>query len=1214
MKRIILLFLLSLSLIGNCNAQLIMAEAQQIIEQADLDAQKSYTRSKALKGYLSACRMFMKAKDSEKNCSVILTKVNNLIASEKHLMAKDGVVVDSILEETYDLYKNDIHVYLPLLESNVLKSSGVSDKYKHAFELYNRAIVIRTDNNLLKGRDYEALLRWYEKHLSYKKEISKEEKLAFYKTLWDVYQYNNQGNDSLDIKLLNSYYFACGLNGNEELKVHLNELKSQYLKEYDGRDSEVYLKCLQSLAGDYFSLAQKEEKKGITDNAKIKELRTRIEVWSLLKERDEIYDDNAQSTISSVVYGLVNDLNDTVQAKSLSSQYTEKIKDKYGIDSKQYIAALDVMLKNYDTYDAEQIPILEEKLDLEKKHYGEDDFRTQATSVSLSLLYSMNHRMTESLAISESNARDDDYSSLMTLASSQFQYGKYREAIDTYNKLMNLCVSSPTVKGVVFFTSILGAMNCFHAMKDITGMLEFGRRWMNEDTFSLEEQLFLFTQVMGMATLPGSANDNTVSFADEFILSHNAITLDKIKLSKVLEYKASALYGMLKFDQAISVIKQILTFQDINTPQGKLNYIKYSSELESCLLANRDFEAALAENEKNRTLIMSIPGYENTMDYCSMCARACLYYDMLKEYEKIGEFSEVVRLMENTQKTQLDPMATFEINNFTTLLWMLTESSVVGPTLHYYCSQNKISEAKQYVTNYVKTLEETIRFALGQLDSQSTIGQYGFMKTAHDYLIGIAMLDLKDKELAEQTFNYILLYKQAFLESETKMREQILNSGDDTVRTKFSELQSLKNTVQTYSKAGLDTSIIQEQITSLEKQLLEDSKAYGDFTTSLNVKWQDVLNKLDAKSAVVEFLSYDDLTNGKRSIGAAVLSKTIQIPILIHLGDEDSFIKEDAYTTPQYGEKVWEPIIEKLGGVEKIYFSPSGVFYDTAIENLRYKEGLISDVYDLIRISSSRQICNDFVSTGINSLVIGGIDYESYNQKEQDSKGLRAALSSVPFLPGTKIEAETVHTVMSQNNLNSTLYIGKNGTESVIKQIKPLETKIMHIATHGYYRSASSKYDNRIINLYTQQSEDDMLNNSGILMAGAQLALDGEMFEKEADDGILTAQEISTLDLRGLDLVTLSACETAKGDITGEGVFGLQRGFKKAGVNSMLMSLWKVDDEATCKLMTEFYSNWISRKMTKHKAFEVAKRTVRETKGWEDPKYWAAFILLDGFN
>ena len=121
---------------------------------------------------------------------------------------------------------------------------------------------------------------------------------------------------------------------------------------------------------------------------------------------------------------------------------------------------------------------------------------------------------------------------------------------------------------------------------------------------------------------------------------------------------------------------------------------------------------------------------------------------------------------------------------------------------------------------------------------------------------------------------------------------------------------------------------------------------------------------------------------------------------------------------------------------------------------------------------------------------------------------------------------------------------------------------------------------------------------------------------RNSDDGILTAYEISQMNLTGLNLVSLSACETGLGDITGDGVFGLQRGFKKAGANSILMSLWKVDDEATCLLMTEFYKKWIGEGKTKHDALEFAKQMVRshKEKGWDDPKYWAAFILLDGLE
>jgi CHAT domain-containing protein len=137
-----------------------------------------------------------------------------------------------------------------------------------------------------------------------------------------------------------------------------------------------------------------------------------------------------------------------------------------------------------------------------------------------------------------------------------------------------------------------------------------------------------------------------------------------------------------------------------------------------------------------------------------------------------------------------------------------------------------------------------------------------------------------------------------------------------------------------------------------------------------------------------------------------------------------------------------------------------------------------------------------------------------------------------------------------------------------------------------------------------------------LLFAGVDNVRFNEPIPPGVEDGVMTAAEIARMDLNGSDMIVLSACQTGLGEITGDGVFGLQRGFKKAGANSILMSLWKVDDEATCLLMTEFYRNWISQKMTKHDALEKAKQTVRshKEKGWDDPKYWAAFILLDGLD
>lgn len=154
---------------------------------------------------------------------------------------------------------------------------------------------------------------------------------------------------------------------------------------------------------------------------------------------------------------------------------------------------------------------------------------------------------------------------------------------------------------------------------------------------------------------------------------------------------------------------------------------------------------------------------------------------------------------------------------------------------------------------------------------------------------------------------------------------------------------------------------------------------------------------------------------------------------------------------------------------------------------------------------------------------------------------------------------------------------------------------------------------------------------SGILFAGAQHTFDGEKSTEGLDDGVLTAQEASCLDLRGLDLLVLSACETGLGEISGDGVFGLQRGFKMAGAKSIVMSLWQVDDLASRDMMTAFYSRLNADLSNKRWAFLEAQRQVRakELAGDYDKKnpttqereadlwrkqhkpHWAAFILLD---
>ena len=137
---------------------------------------------------------------------------------------------------------------------------------------------------------------------------------------------------------------------------------------------------------------------------------------------------------------------------------------------------------------------------------------------------------------------------------------------------------------------------------------------------------------------------------------------------------------------------------------------------------------------------------------------------------------------------------------------------------------------------------------------------------------------------------------------------------------------------------------------------------------------------------------------------------------------------------------------------------------------------------------------------------------------------------------------------------------------------------------------------------------DNSLKRSGLILAGAQKAWLGEPIPDDVEDGILLAEEIATMDLTGTDLVVLSACETGLGEITSEGVFGLQRAFKKAGVQTLIMSLWTVEDEATSLFMREFYKQWLGGK-SRHDAF-IATQKFMQNK-YADPYYWAGFIMLD---
>lgn len=159
------------------------------------------------------------------------------------------------------------------------------------------------------------------------------------------------------------------------------------------------------------------------------------------------------------------------------------------------------------------------------------------------------------------------------------------------------------------------------------------------------------------------------------------------------------------------------------------------------------------------------------------------------------------------------------------------------------------------------------------------------------------------------------------------------------------------------------------------------------------------------------------------------------------------------------------------------------------------------------------------------------------------------------YLPGTLTEVEQIDRLLSQGHYEPRLITGDEGVEESFKALHNQHTTIIHIATHGFYLP----------------DEKDEMKRSGLVFAGANNFWSGAQQPEDMDDGILTAAEIARMNLQTTSLVVMSACQSGLGEVTGEGVFGLQRAFKKAGVSSLLISLWEVDDQATQLMMTRFY-------------------------------------------
>ena len=465
----------------------------------------------------------------------------------------------------------------------------------------------------------------------------------------------------------------------------------------------------------------------------------------------------------------------------------------------------------------------------------------------------------------------------------------------------------------------------------------------------------------------------------------------------------------------------------------------------------------------------------------------------------------------------------------------------------------------------------------------------------------------EDKEIQELAYDCTLQYKNFSLYAENLVQKMVQLDKSKDVKDIYAKIQNIKKKITKNPEEEID---YRDELNQLNDQLLVelDFSTYGNL---MNVSWKDVQSALTKTSAAIEFLEYIK-PDGKKAYLASILKNT-GVPYTIKICDDDFIANiKDAYKSPEAYEAIWGPVLAELKGVKKIYFSPTGRFYDIGIEYLQDKQGgILNQKLDMYRLSSTRELAEARkAAIDKHSVIYGGIIYNPNGDKSNASNS-RGGLN---YLPQTLEEAKNVEKTLKTSSKVKT-FTDKAATEESFKLLSGSPIGVLHVATHGFYwteRNAKRMKMPFLVKGKNRTAEDKAMSRSGLFFANANNVLTGGSIEKNKEDGVLTSSEIAQLNLQDVDLVVLSACQTALGETNSDGVFGLQRGFKKAGARTLVMSLWKVDDEATQILMSDFYKQIASGKPL-HEAFVSAQKHLRESQNgkFSDPYYWAAFVMLD---
>ena len=671
---------------------------------------------------------------------------------------------------------------------------------------------------------------------------------------------------------------------------------------------------------------------------------------------------------------------------------------------------------------------------------------------------------------------------------------------------------------------------------------------------------------------------------------------------------------------------------------------------------------------KNISLALGVDVVRDSR-YLTIWNNVALNYQYMGDYEKANSIrSDVIRLGENPDRVEdylsLVNSAFTEIQkgNYETAIQMINkanegdhgfyykEYAYQGMILSLYLSDNEhvVDVLKHYINDSKKILSSIL------LTYPESEWEYYWSQNSLilEMVTNAVSWKYQTPELLRKAYDITLFTKSMMMRLSKVLSDFAKNSPSNEIKDKYALLLELKKVITTKGISTDSVTAFQEKLNTLERDLIMSINNYTEIFDDSKITCENIRKKLKHGEVAIEFVLLPEFQSGKEMIlyyGALIERPEYKHPVFVKLCEFDSFndvldkhdLSDNEFVDSLYSlhnkslyDLIFRPLKKYLHEGETIYFSPVSSLHKVNLQAISVNGQRLMDKYTLVEVLSTARILENTKQEHqerlFDAFLIGGVDYnealedmsiEALNYTRYNIKPYFTTRSNNRGtwepIPETFIEAQLIDSILTREKVKCVFLSGGKANEEAFKKLDGNSPDIIHFATHGFFyeekNDASTQFFNNT-NSYTNKRLP--MQFSGLLLAGANNAWLGNLSLTNIEDGILTAEEISQMDLSGTKIVVLSACDSGLGKVDDvDGVFGLQRGFKMAGVDTIVMSLWKVSDDATKILMVEFYRNLISGKK-KYQSLTDAQEYLRKVENgkYDKPEYWAPFIMLDGLD